>query len=154
MAEPTIEKLLDEFDITTIQPTTPDPARQLVSDRRAITVARCHGNTTRAEILRATSLPAERYKRATAEAESEMEIRDQLVERAYRAGLKTAAAICKRTRIGGNRVRSAARRLGLKLADGRQRSKSSPEVVHRRNLERRARERQKKEAVDACRGRR
>jgi hypothetical protein len=154
MAEPTIEQLLDEFEITTIPPRTPDPARQLVSDRRSITAARCHGNTTRAAIMRATSLPGERYKRALAEVESEMAIRDQLVERAYREGLKTVAGICKRTRIGGDRVRSAARRLGLKLADGRPRSKSSPEVVHRRNLERRARERRKKEDVDACRGRR
>ena len=154
--EPSIEQLLDEvdFDFTSSLPRTPDPAAQLVSDRRAIAVARIHGNTTRAAILRATSLPAGRYRRAIAGVDSEIAIRDRRVVQAYQKGLKTVAAICKHTRIGGDRVRSSARRLGLELADGRPRSKSSPEVVHRRNLERRARERRKKEDVDACRGRR
>jgi hypothetical protein len=154
MTEPTIDELLDEFDITTIQPREPDPAEQLANDRRSITAARFLGYTTRAAILRATALTRSRYERAIAESVSERDIRDQKVLKAFRRGLKTVATICRHTRVGSDQVRSSARRLGLTLADGRPKAKATPEVVHRRNLERRARERRKKEDVDACRGRR
>ena len=141
--EPSIEQLLDEvdFDFTSSLPRTPDPAAQLVSDRRAIAVARIHGNTTRAAILRATSLPAGRYRRAVAEVDSEIAIRDRLVGQAYQKGLRTVAAICKHTRVGPDRVRSAARRLGLELADGRTRAQPTPKVEHRHHLARLARAR-------------
>jgi hypothetical protein len=154
MTEPTIDELLDEFDITTIKPREPDPADQLARDRRSIAAARFLGYTTRASIIRAMALTRSRYDRAVAESESERDIRDDKVLKAYRRGLKTAASICKHTRIGADQVRSSARRLGLKLADGRPKAKATAEVVHRRNLERRARERRKKEDVEACRGRR
>lgn len=160
--EPTLEELLDDFDITTLPARPADSDKQIADDLRAITAARYLGRTTRAEIIRTTAIGEERFDRAiAAEAAgkpSPMAERDTKILKAFKRGLKTAASIRNHTGIGSDQVRSSARRLNLELADGRP-TPVDTEKRRQQNLERRRRAGVKRkadqaQAIERARGRR